>query len=170
VLLAIVATAAGLGAAAALGVAALVHNAAKTQVTTVVRTEQVLPKPTPVALDKLVLESRDGRTLNDAAFYLIQAREYARAIPLARKALRYTKPGSLTRGYATFNLGFALLKVGRCAEALPLLERALKIEASDARKFIRPRIRQAQACRQGGASGRAPSRSSGATANPSPGQ
>jgi tetratricopeptide (TPR) repeat protein len=164
------AAATALGAGAALGIAALVHTDSKPQVTTVVKTLRLPPPKSPVALDKLVLESVDGRTLNDAAFYLIQAREYGRAIPLARKALRYTKPGTPTRAYATFNLGFALLKVGRCSEALPLLKRALRIEAPDARKFVRPRIKQAQACLQGGASGPAQSRSSGAPANPSPGQ
>ncbi len=165
--LAALAIAAALGAAAALGIAALVRTASKPEVTTVVKT---LPPPPPVALDRLALESVDGPTLNDAAYFLIQAREYARAIPFARKALRYTIAGSATRGYATFNLGFALLEVGRCAEALPLLERALAIEAPEAARFIRPRLRQAQACLRGGASGPAPSRSSGAPANPSPGQ
>ena len=158
------AVAAGLGAATALGVASLVRTSSKLQATTVVRT---LPPPPPAALDKLALESVNGPTLNDAAYFLIQAREYARAIPFARKALRHTSAGSATRGYATFNLGFALLEVGRCAEALPLLEQALAIEAPDAASQIRPRIRQAQACLQGGASAPAPSRSSGAPANPS---
>src|SRR3989442_754277 len=134
--LATLAGAAALGAGAALGIAALVHTDPKPQVTTVLRRIEVSPKPTPVPLDKLVLQSADGRTLNDDAFYLIQAREYARAIPLAQKARGYTKPGTPTRGYATFNLGFALLKVGRCSEALPLLKRALRIEAPTARKFI----------------------------------
>jgi tRNA A-37 threonylcarbamoyl transferase component Bud32 len=155
------------GAGAAVGIAALFRSKPVPRVTTVVR--QAKPPPSPVALDTLVLQSVDGRTLNDAAYYLIKANEYARAIPFARRAVRYSKPGSVTRGYATFNLGFALLEVGRCADALPLLRHALEIEAPGARPFIRPRIRQAQACLQGGASGQAPSRSSAAPANPSPG-
>jgi serine/threonine protein kinase len=163
--LALLGAAAALGAGAAVGILSLLGSDSKPRVTTVVKR---LPLPSsPVALDKLVLQSADGRTLNDAAFYLIQARQYARAIPLARKALRYTKLGTPTRGYATFNLGFALLKVGQCSEALPLLKQALRIEAPDARKFIRPRIRQAQACLQGGASAPAPSQSSAAAQGPS---
>jgi tRNA A-37 threonylcarbamoyl transferase component Bud32/tetratricopeptide (TPR) repeat protein len=158
--LALLAAAAVVGAAVALGAAALVRGTAPRRVATVLVKEP--PPPSPVALDTLVLQSVDGRTLNDAAFYLIQANEYARAIPFAQRAVRYTQPGSVTRGYATFNLGLALLKVGQCARALPLLEGALRMEAPDQRPFIRPRIRQARACLQGGASGPAPSPSSGA--------
>jgi tetratricopeptide (TPR) repeat protein len=103
-----------------------------------------------------VLKSTDGRTLNDAAFYLINAKEYARAIPFARRAVRYTTKGTVTYGYATFNYGLALLEVGRCSDALPLLRRALRIEAPEQRPFIRPRITQATNCLRGGASGPGP--------------
>jgi serine/threonine-protein kinase len=164
--LAAIALAVGLGAVAALGIAAVVHTESKPQTATVVKT---LPPPqSPVALDQLVLESVDGRTLNDAAFYLIKANEYARAIPFARRAVRYTSGGSVTRGYATFNLGLSLLKVGRCAEALPQLQSALRIEAPVQRPYIRARVKQAQACLRGGASGPAPSRSAASPRGSSP--
>ena len=153
-----------LGAAAALGIAAVIREPQTTA--TVVKT---LPAPQPpVALDELVLESTDGRTLNDAAFFLIRANEYARAIPFAQRAVLYTAKGSVTRGYATFNLGLSLLKVGRCAEAVPLLQRAVQIEAPDQRPFIRARLRQAQACLQGGASGPVRSQSTAGPRDPSP--
>jgi Protein kinase domain len=151
--LALLVLAAAVGAAIAAAVTLLAAGGTTTETTTVV---EKAPPP-PVALDDLLQESRDGRTLNDAAFYLIKAKEYARAVPLARRAVRYTAPGSVTRGYATFNLGLALLKTGRCAEALHFLERALKIEAKEQRPFIRPRIKQAQRCVQRGASAPAPS-------------
>ena len=67
--------------------------------------------------------------------------------------------GGLTRGYATFNLGYALLKVGRCAASLPYFRKALAIEAPEQAPYIRPRIRQAKRCVQRGASGPAPSHS-----------
>jgi serine/threonine-protein kinase len=152
--LAVLAAAGLAGAALALGVAAVARQHPAVRVTTVV--QKAAQTQSPVALDTLVLKSTDGRTLNDAAFYLINAKEYARAIPFARRAVRYTVAGSVTHGYATFNLGLSLLKIGQCSEALPLLERALKAEAPDQRPFIRPRIRQAQACLRGGASGPAP--------------
>jgi serine/threonine protein kinase len=160
--------AAVVGAVLALLVTFLVRDTPQARVTTVV--QRVKPPPSPVALDTLVLKSVDGRTLNDAAFYLIKANEYARAIPFARRAVRYTVTGSVTKGYATFNLGFALLQVGRCDDALPYLKRALKLEAPVQRPFIRPWITRAHACLRGGASGPAPSRSSAAPAGSSPRQ
>ncbi|MFL5955368.1 MAG: protein kinase domain-containing protein [Gaiellaceae bacterium] len=164
--LALLAGAGVIGAGAGFGIGALSTGGTTTRTTTVaVRTP---PSASPVALDTLVLTSVDGRTLNDAAFYLIKANEYARAIPFARRAVQHTPPGSLTRGYATFNLGLALLKVGQCGAALPLLQHALRIEAADQRQYIRPRITQARACLKGGASGPALSRSSAAIVHPSP--
>jgi predicted Ser/Thr protein kinase len=144
--------AAVLGAAAALGSAALLSDGGGVQrVTTTVAASTRGP-----ALDQLLLRSQDGRTLNDAAFALINAHEYARALPLARKAARTAQKGTLTRGYAIFNLGFTLLHLGRCEESLPPLQLALKLESSSQRKFIRPEIRRAQACAQGAASVPAP--------------
>jgi serine/threonine-protein kinase len=153
--LAVLAGAGVIGATVALALGAALRDAQPPRVTTVTLTPPP-PSPSPVALDTLVLKSTDGRTLNDAAFYLINAKEYARAVPFARRAVRYSPGGSVTHGYATFNLGFSLLKVGRCAEALPLLKHALKIEAPEQGAFIRPRIKQAQSCLRGGASGPAP--------------
>jgi serine/threonine-protein kinase len=146
--LALLALAAALGAGAAAGITLLAAGGTRTETTTVVEK----PPPPPVSLDDLLMQSVDGRTLNDAAFYLMGADQYARALPFARKAVQYTAPGSVTRGYATFNLGLSLLKTGRCDEALVHLKRALKIEAKDQLRFIRPRIKQAQRCVQRGAS------------------
>jgi serine/threonine-protein kinase len=152
--LALLIGAAVIGAALAMAVFAAVRHEPAARVTTV--TVKPPPSPSPVALDTLVLKSTDGRTLNDAAFYLINAKEYARAVPFARRAVRYTTQGTVTRAYATFNLGLSLLKVGGCTEALPLLKSALKLESPEQRPFIRPRVKQAQACLRGGASGPAP--------------
>ena len=95
--------------------------------------------------------------MDDAAYYLINtAHEYTRAIPLARRAMQTANHHSVTYGYATFNYGLALLKVGQCKEALPLLRRALKVEAPSQAHLIRPEITKAKACSQPGASGGAP--------------
>ena len=143
--------AAALGAGAALGVHALVTGSSepKTVTTTVAA-------PGGRELDKLLLQSTDGRTLNDAAFALIQAHEYERALPLARKAARVAQKGTLTRGYATFNYGFTLLHLGRCKASLGPLKLALRIESKSQAKYIRPQITQAQACVRGTASVPAP--------------
>jgi serine/threonine protein kinase len=120
------------------------------------------PPPTvpsrSATLSHLLLQSNDGRTLNDVAFALIGAGEYARALPFARKAVQKAPVGTLTKGYATYNLGFVLLKLGRCGESLTQLHRAFAIEPKSLRPYIRPRIKQAKRCVQHGASAQAPSR------------
>jgi hypothetical protein len=150
--LALLALAALLGAAAAVGVHALAFGgspAAKT----------VAPPPVKPSfqLDELLLRSKDGRTLNDTAYALISAKQYHRALPFARKAVSRAPVGTLTRGYATFNLGFVLLKLGRCRQSLPLLRKALRIEPRSLRPYIRPRINQAKSCSRREASGPAQS-------------
>jgi Protein kinase domain len=149
--LTLLALAAALGAAGALGIRALVDRggakAASPAPPTAARTSQAAPV-------SLLLRSNDGRTLNDTAFWLIRAHAYRQAIPFARKAVSRTSSGSPTRGYATYNLGYALLKVGRCGESLPYLQRALRIESPSQAQFIRPRIRQAKRCVQDEASAR----------------
>jgi serine/threonine protein kinase len=125
------------------------------------------PPSRPPALDRLLLKSNDGRTLNDAAFALMNARQYTRAIPFARKAVAKAPLGSPTRAYATFNLGLSLLKAGRCRESLPLLRRALKLEP-DSGQYIAPEITKAERCVQRARAAQARSRLSGGQPAPSP--
>ena len=142
-----------LGAAIALGAVLAFRDSHPPRVETVVQK----PPPEPPSLDTLLLQSKDGRTLNDAAYWLIRGGQYERAVPLAQKAVRHTAKGSVIRGYATFNLGLALLKTGRCEEALPYLKTALRVEAPRQRPLIRPRITQAKKCVQRGAAAQAQS-------------
>jgi tetratricopeptide (TPR) repeat protein len=116
------------------------------------------PPPAPTSLDRLLLKSDDARTLNDVAFALIGARDFDRALPFSRKAVRKATPGTLTYGFANFNLGFTLLKLGRCAESLSPLQTALHAEPRQYRRFIKPRIKQAKRCDQRAAAEQAPSR------------
>jgi serine/threonine-protein kinase len=141
-----------LGAAAALGIHALLDGDSTPQVLTTTVTKP----PAGPSLDQLLLQSQDGRTLNDAAFALINAHEYARALPLARKAAKVAAKGSVTRGYATFNYGFTLLHLGRCKESLGPLQLALRIEAKSQARYIHPEITRARACARGTASAPAP--------------
>ena len=155
------------GAALAVAVDRLAFDGGKAAPQPATTTVLVTPPAGPPPLDRLLLKSKDGRTLNDAAFALINAGEYDRALPFARKAMRDAKIGTLTRGYATFNVGYALLNLGRCGEALPFLRRALRIQPVENRVYIPERITAAQHCAQGGASGPPPFRSSGAGSGPS---
>jgi hypothetical protein len=142
-----------LGAAIALGAVLAFRDTPAPRVETVVQE----PPPAPPSLDTLLLQSKDGRTLNDGAYWLIRGGQYERAVPLAQKAIRYTAKDSVVHGYATFNLGLALLKTGRCREALPYLKSALRIEARGWWPRIRLRIKQATTCVQRGAVGQAQS-------------
>ena len=124
------------GAAVALGVRALVTGGSTRSPT----------RAAAPSLANLLMRSEDGRTLNDAAYALIHAGEYAMAIPFARKAMQQTAVDTTTHGYATFNLGLALFEVGRCAEALPTLHNALTLEPPGYRNYIRPWIARAERC------------------------
>ncbi|TMM35406.1 MAG: serine/threonine protein kinase [Actinobacteria bacterium] len=141
--LALLALAAALGAAVALGVRALAFGGGPAAVTVAAP-----PAKPRLELSGLLLRSKDGRTLNDIAYALITAKQYSRALPFAGKAVKKAPVGTLTHGYANFNLGFVLLKLGRCGESLPFLRRALKTEPSSLRPLIRPRISQAKNCSQ----------------------
>jgi serine/threonine protein kinase len=140
------------GAAIALGVDSLASGGGTTTTTSV---RPPLARP-GFSLKKLLLLN-DGRTLNDIAYVLIGAHRYRDALPFARKAVKKARSNP-TRAYATFNLGYVLLQLGRCGESLPLLRQALPLEPADQRQYVRNRIKQAQRrCSQGGASARAQS-------------
>ena len=111
------------------------------------RGPQLLPAdPTPGIESRLV-----GR--EDT---LIQQHRYAEAIPFARKAIRQAPTGTLTRAYATFNLGLALLDLGRCRDSLPVLQSALTLEPASQHARVSKEISRARSCTQGAASGPAP--------------
>lgn len=165
--IAILALTALAGAAVAVAVDRLAFPGGKAPLP-VTTTVFAAPPAGPPSLDQLLLKSKDGRTLNDAAFALITAGEYDRALPFARKAMRDAKAGTLTRGYATFNVGYALLNLGKCREALPYLRRSLPLQPPQNRVYIQERITAATHCAQGGASAPPQSRSSGAASGPSP--
>jgi serine/threonine-protein kinase len=144
---ALLVVAALVGAAAALGIrAAFTHHGGGSTA------PPTTPQPT---LERLLIHSVDSRTLNDAAFALIGARAWGRALPFARRAVKNAQPGTVTRGYATFNLGLVLLELGRCSESLPFLREAKQVESAGQQRYIEPKIRRAERCVQRGASSQA---------------
>ena len=77
--------------------------------------------------------SGGGHALNDRGYSLIQQGNFAGAVtPLqqAVQALRGTGPSDPYEGYANYNLGYALYRLGRCREAVPYLRRAEQLEPS----------------------------------------
>jgi serine/threonine protein kinase len=148
----LLAVAALLGAVAALGLRAAFTDGSSASP----------PIPSPrqpqASLDEFLLKNGNGGTLNDVAYTLLVAHEFERALPFAQKAVQRVQRGTLTEGYANFNLGYAFFKLGRCAESIPRMKKALDLEPSDQRPYIRLRIKQAERCVQRAASSPARSR------------
>ena len=83
------------------------------------------PPPPPAAL------SSDGHTLNDRGYELMQGGDYGGALPLFQQAvqrLQGTGPTDPYEGYANYNLGYTLYRLGRCPEAVTYLQRAEQLE------------------------------------------
>jgi eukaryotic-like serine/threonine-protein kinase len=89
----------------------------------------------------------DGHTLNDQGFSLMKQGVYSGALPLLQQAVQKlagTGPGDPYEGYANYNLGYTLYRLGRCSEAVTYLKRAEKLEPERGEpKAIR---KQAQHC------------------------
>jgi serine/threonine protein kinase len=73
----------------------------------------------------------DPHTLNDRAWSLMKQGDYASALPLLERAvpaLEGAGPADPFEGYANYNLGYTLLQLGRCSDALPYLQHAKELE------------------------------------------
>jgi len=83
------------------------------------------PEPQPAA--EPVTDDPAG--LNDRGYGLMQSGDYQTAIPLLEQAVAAYPDDSqdLTYAYALYNLGRALRLAGRAEEAVPILERRLRI-------------------------------------------
>jgi tetratricopeptide (TPR) repeat protein len=127
------------GAAAALGVRALWSGGD--------HTSRPAPRSGPHAQPpfdlKQLLQLEDGHTLNDIAYVLIEVHRFQDALPFARKAYRRT-PDNPVHAFATFNLGYVLLRLGQCRKAIPLFQSALPHEPPDQQPYVRNRIREAK--------------------------
>ena len=89
------------------------------------------PPPPPPPPPAATLAGTDGHTLNDRGYSLSQAGDYQAALPLLQQAvrkLRGTGPADPYEGYANYNAGYALYRLGRCSEAIPYLQRAEQLE------------------------------------------
>ena len=112
------------------------HPQARTQthVRTVTRqgsTVQATTAPAAPTTTAAAPTGGDPHRLNDQGYVAMQRGDYAAAIPLLQQAvqgLRGTGPADPYEAYANFNLGYSLLQLGRCSEAVPYLERAKELE------------------------------------------
>jgi Flp pilus assembly protein TadD len=91
----------------------------------------------------------DPVALTDQATQLLQQRDYAGAERLARQAVEALRgSGQDYEAYAEYDLGAALVGLGRCDEALQHLDRSEAIQGN--RKEIR---RARKACQRGDGGG-----------------
>jgi hypothetical protein len=96
----------------------------------------------------------DGHALNDQGFAKMQAGDYAGALPLLQQAvpaLQGAGPSDPYEGYANYNLGYTLLQLGRCSEALTYLQNADRLEPHN--KDVRRAIKSAERCGGGNGNG-----------------
>jgi eukaryotic-like serine/threonine-protein kinase len=73
----------------------------------------------------------NGHALNDQGYAKMRAGDYNGAVPLLQQAvsaLQGSGPSDPYEAYANYNLGYSLLKLGRCSEAVPYLQRAQRLE------------------------------------------
>jgi serine/threonine-protein kinase len=97
-----------------------------TQATTAAAPPAPQPPPPPPPAS-----SGNGHTLNDQGYARIQSGDYAGAVPLLQQAVQQLQgvgPADPYEGYANYNLGYALYRLGRCSEAIPYLKRAEHLE------------------------------------------
>jgi eukaryotic-like serine/threonine-protein kinase len=114
--------------------------------TTVVRTTTPPPSTTATA-PAAPASGGDPHGLNDRGYELMRSGDYASALPLLRQAvagLQGKGPGDPYEAYANYNLGYTLLKLGQCSEAVPYLETAKRLEPS--RPEPKDALKQARGC------------------------
>jgi TolA-binding protein len=110
------------------------------QTTTVVK--QVTTTP-PAA----TVTGSGGHALNDQGYAKMRSGDYAGALPLLQQSvakLRGAGPSDPYEAYANYNLGYTLLQLGSCSEAIPYLQRAAQLEPQ--RSEPGKALKQAEKC------------------------
>jgi eukaryotic-like serine/threonine-protein kinase len=100
-------------------------------VTTTIVSTFLPTAPTTAPVTAPTPAGASGQALNDSGFAKMRAGDYNGALPLLRQAvqkLRGTGPSDPNEAYANYNLGYTLLQLSRCAEAVPYLQRAEQLE------------------------------------------
>jgi serine/threonine-protein kinase len=89
---------------------------------------------------------QSGDSLNAQGFELMQRGDFAGALLLLRQAVQALQGqnGDISNGYANYNLGITLIRLGRCAEAVPYLEAAKQLEPG--RHEVHDALKIAQRC------------------------
>ena len=82
---------------------------------------------------------------NNRAYELMKQGQYTQALPLLQDAVQQLGGrGDLAEAYAAYNLGYTLLQLGRCSEAVPYLEESRAIQPK--RREVKDALKQARKC------------------------
>ena len=101
------------------------------RVTTVLQTVTQPSGTATTVTQQATTSGTNGHALNDQGYAKMRAGDYAGALPLLQQAVQKlggTGPGDPYEAYASYNLGYTLLQLGRCDEAIPYLQRADELE------------------------------------------
>jgi serine/threonine-protein kinase len=100
---------------------------------------------TPAATAPAPVQASDPAALNDQGWALMKQGNYDGALPLLQQSVAGLQGrGDLTEAYASYNLGYTLMQLGRCSDALPYLERSRELQPS--RKEVKDALKQARRC------------------------
>jgi len=114
----------------------------QTVVTTAFVTTSVTASPPPTTA---AAAAPDPVAENDQAYSLMTSGDYSGALPLLQDAAqRLQGQGNLAEAYTDYNLGYTLMQLGNCTDALPWLERSRALQPS--RREVRDAIKQARKC------------------------
>jgi serine/threonine-protein kinase len=94
-------------------------------------TQPTAPPPPPPPPPPAAVGGVDGHTANNRGYQLMLQGAYSSALPLFQQAvqkLQGTGPSDPYEGYANYNLGYTLYRLGRCSEAVTYLSRAEQLE------------------------------------------
>jgi serine/threonine-protein kinase len=150
VALAIVATRGGSSKPGPVAVTTVVHDVTRpgqTVVTTsfVTTTAPAPPPSTTAAGSSSPQVGGDPVAENNRAYAMMNAGDFNGALPLLRDAAGQLQgDGSLAEAYTDYNLGFTLMQLGSCSEALDWLERSRELQPQ--RHEVKDAIKQARKC------------------------
>ena len=111
-------------------------------VTTTVRQQVTTAPPAPVPA------GNSPHALNDQGYAKMRVGDYSGALPLLEQAVRQLKgvgPSDPYEAYANYNLGYSLLQLGQCKQAIKYLKRAERLEPQ--RPEPGQAIARAEACK-----------------------
>ena len=101
--------------------------------------------PAPTTTAASVTPTAGPHALNDQAWGLMQRGDYAGALPPLQQSVQALQdPADPATAYVRYNLGYTLMQLGRCDEAMQYLQEAKRLEPG--RHEVDDALKQARDC------------------------